>query len=563
METVSRSKSFGFRALLLVVNWVLIVLSSEQTAHAQTPKKIALLVGVSNYFDKNMEDLTYAENDVEVIGFELKKLGFKVTTLTGNSASKALVDSQLDQFIASTESMKSEDIVFVMFSGHGQQLGVLQEKFLFVDGEKKSIRQLAETPFYCPYDSKPYDSTRHTLRGKTEKQVADEFNLISLNDVIGRLDKRSNSLRNLLVVDACRNNPAKGKSANITGSTTKELPRGLSIFFAAKSGQKSWESADDEIRHGVMSHYMIEGMQGKAKDDRNEITWGDLTNYVKKNVIRDQGTLAGGPDRIQNPHTISSSDDVIVLGNTEINDLTGEIRKDPKSAFAYAKRAHKWNNIGEHQEALKDLDTAIRLSPKYAYAYHIRGYAHSKLDNPQRAIDDYSVAIRLGHNAYSNRGAIYGKLKQYDKAVLDFTESIRMAPDSEIAYVNRGITYSIKKDYRKSIADFKTAIKINPNSPHLQLMYAKFVWHLSTNPDPSIRDGAAAIKYGTKACELSNWNNSNDIENLACAYAEAGQFDKALHWLKEANRLAPKLNEVNRGKMLQLFQSGKPYRNID
>ena len=63
-----------------------------------------------------------------------------------------------------------------------------------------------------------------------------------------------------------------------------------------------------------MTHFLIEGLKGEALDKQGEYTWGDLTNYVKKSVIRNQGKLAGGADRLQNPHSINSNSDVIVLG---------------------------------------------------------------------------------------------------------------------------------------------------------------------------------------------------------------------------------------------------------
>lgn len=271
------------------------------------------MVGVSDYFDKKMEDLRFAENDVKVIGSELKKLGFEVTVLTGKQASRSNVDQQLEVFFKATEKLENDDIVYVMFSGHGQQLIALQEKKVIVNGQVQTLRKKGETPYFCARDAKPYDPLRNTLAGKNEKQIAEEFNLISLNRVIAELDVRSNSKRNLLVVDACRNNPAKGKTANITGSTAREIPTGLSMLFAAKSGEKSWESSDPKIKHGVMSHFLIQGLKGKAVTRRHEVTWKRLVAYVSEEVEYDQGKIAGAGDRIQHPHAVGNSN-LIVLG---------------------------------------------------------------------------------------------------------------------------------------------------------------------------------------------------------------------------------------------------------
>ena len=59
----------------------------SRNANAQEPpRKIALLVGVSDYFDKNMQDLSYAENDVVSVGSELRRVGFETTVLQGRDA---------------------------------------------------------------------------------------------------------------------------------------------------------------------------------------------------------------------------------------------------------------------------------------------------------------------------------------------------------------------------------------------------------------------------------------------------------------------------------------------
>ena len=193
-----------------------------------------------------------------------------------------------------------------MFSGHGQELKVTRTDSL-------GNTLIEETPFFCPRDAKPFDPKWHTLRGKDESEIASELNLISLNRLISGLDERSNSTRNLLVVDACRNNPAKGKSAGITGSTARNLPKGISILFAAKSGQKSWESTDENIKHGVMTHFLLKGLRGEAKNRRDQLIWSRLISYVQEEVSYDAGKIAGGPERIQSPHAIFNDDQVIVL----------------------------------------------------------------------------------------------------------------------------------------------------------------------------------------------------------------------------------------------------------
>ena len=278
---------------------------------AEEPRKLALLVGIEDYFDKDMEDLSYAENDVVTVGKELRKLGFDTKVLKGRNATRQNVDAAIDDLIQDAAKLESDAIVFLMFSGHGQELKSVQS-----DSGPGSSRTV-DTPFFCPRDAVAFDPGSHTLQGKSASQIADELNLVSLNRVISLLDKQSNSRRNLLVVDACRNNPGKGKSAAITGSTAINLPKGISILFAAKSGQKSWESSDESIPHGVMTYYLLKGLRGEAKNKRAQITWSRLVSFIREEVEFDAGRIAGSPSRKQSPHAIINDDAVIVLNSAQ------------------------------------------------------------------------------------------------------------------------------------------------------------------------------------------------------------------------------------------------------
>jgi tetratricopeptide (TPR) repeat protein len=70
--------------------------------------------------------------------------------------------------------------------------------------------------------------------------------------------------------------------------------------------------------------------------------------------------------------------------------------------------------------------------------------------------DDF---IKSGNAAY--------KQKDYKKAIADFTEAIRLNPNSTIGYVSRGQIYEWKKltkeDLDKAIADYTQSIQLDPN----------------------------------------------------------------------------------------------------
>jgi len=60
---------------------------------------------------------------------------------------------------------------------------------------------------------------------------------------------------------------------------------------------------------------------------------------------------------------------------------------------------------------------------------------------------------------------------------------------------------------------------------------------------------------------LTQWKDANDLCNLACAYAEAGDFAEAVKWQTKANELFTPEQKAKWGFLLEQFQAGKPYRD--
>jgi serine/threonine protein kinase/tetratricopeptide (TPR) repeat protein len=89
-------------------------------------------------------------------------------------------------------------------------------------------------------------------------------------------------------------------------------------------------------------------------------------------------------------------------------------------------------------------------------------------------------------------------------------------------------------------------------------------WVMATSPTADLRNGTKAIEYATKACKLREWKDADYVDALAAAYAEAGDFNSAVKWEKEAISLSPEEESAKRYNdfegRLELYQSGKPYR---
>jgi hypothetical protein len=88
-------------------------------------------------------------------------------------------------------------------------------------------------------------------------------------------------------------------------------------------------------------------------------------------------------------------------------------------------------------------------------------------------------------------------------------------------------------------------------------------WLLATSPDSSLRDGPNAVALAEKAVAASNRKVSWNLGTLAAAYAEIGQFEKAVSTQREAIALLQTETEEEKNDFrsrLKFYESKKPYR---
>jgi len=200
--------------------------------------------------------------------------------------------------------------------------------------------------------------------------------------------------------------------------------------------------------------------------------------------------------------------------------------QEPNDADAYYKRGIAWLDEGEWDKAIADFTQAIRLDPKSS-------------------------------NPYNDRGVAWYLRGEYDKAIADCSEAIRLNPKDEMAYGNRGLTWSCKGEWDKAIADYNEAILLAPKCADA---YNNLAWLLATCPLEAHRDGKKALEHATEACQLSEWKEVSFIDTLAAAYAETGDLDEAVKWQTKAKAMCPDDQKDYCQSKLDLYKSGKPYR---
>ena len=245
-----------------------------------------------------------------------------------------------------------------------------------------------------------------------------------------------------------------------------------------------------------------------------------------------------------------------------IADYTESIRLDPEYAYAFYNRGNSWADKKEYGRAIADYNEAIRLDPDNALAFNNRGNTWLHKQEYDRAIADCDEAIRLDPKhatAFNNRGAAWANKAEYDKAIANFDEAIRLDPKYAHALVNRGVAWNTQKEYDKAIADLNEALWLDPRRVD---SYNLRAWIWATCPVENYRDGKRAIESALRACELTEWKTAYTIGTLAAAYAESGDFEKAVEYQEKAMKLYTDDEDRQKGeKRLALYKAKKPYRD--
>ena len=188
-----------------IIIYFLLLISLPVQLHAQT--KRALVIGLGEQQDKAWNKIN-GDKDVPFVQVMLKNAGFKsVTTLLNRQATKTGI---VVAFKRMTASCKHGDVVYIHYSGHGQQMTDVH------NDEKDGLDEC-----WIPYDAcRKASATYHGERHLTD----DELN-VYLNAIRNKIGAKG---KLLVVIDACH-------SGDGTRGEDDEIVRGVEDTFVVDS----------------------------------------------------------------------------------------------------------------------------------------------------------------------------------------------------------------------------------------------------------------------------------------------------------------------------------------
>jgi len=225
--------------------------------------------------------------------------------------------------------------------------------------------------------------------------------------------------------------------------------------------------------------------------------------------------------------------------------------------------------LGDYKEAVRLLTQAIADERadgfKLALAHRFRGLAYKNLGRRDDALRDFLEVIRLQPQldlGYYDAGVIYNLQDRYRDAIEMMTHAIALQKDTRglaRRRSERGNAYFHLGDFKRAQSDFVAALRLNRGDPDVLNNVA---WFRATCPDANFRNGKEAVELATRACTLDKWKDADQIDTLAAAYAETGNFAEAERYQQKAMALLSE-NEALRPKFrarLEQYRAKEPVR---
>ncbi len=246
-------------------------------------KRFALVIGVDEYQDEQINRLSGAGNDAKALADALVRYaGFpadQVILLASDQPQQRQPNrGNILQYLSNLRGIVPEDgLLVVSFAGHG------------VEREGRG--------FLCPSDARIGGSI--ALLESTGVAV----------DTVREWIRQTGVKQVLIILDACRNDPTgRGAEENrLTDSfaqrfnfdvRNKEVTA-FATLYATDVGHVAYEYK--EKKQGYFTWALVEGLKGGAANDKGEVTLGGLVKYLQEQVPK-RVHLDMGQEKSQRPY---------------------------------------------------------------------------------------------------------------------------------------------------------------------------------------------------------------------------------------------------------------------
>ena len=475
------------KLLLILLCFPLLLFSQEE-------KRLALVIGNANY-DKG--ELDNPVNDALLIAKTLKGLDFDVI-LDTNIVNKADFIEKVMEF---GDRRPEYDVAFVYYAGHGIQVGA--------------------------------DNYLLPTKVDFQKETDVRMKALGVQDIMMYLTGMTDQV-NVLILDACRDNPFEGnwnKTRSLKGSGLAKMkaPTGSLIAFSTTAGSTAADGDGENSIYcsSLVKNMMFDGISldqvfrnvraevfkltngGQQTEEATQLT-GETFYLVKSNFEKQFALI---DSLIYDENLDYSTNERDRISALEI--ITSILNTDSKNRLALIKKGEIYTLIQDYVNALMIYNKAIELYPNDPVCYMYRGFLYSnylsKFDN---ALYDFNQSLKIDslyRSSYNHRADVYFSLEDYQSALNDYTKAINLQEDNPVRYIDRAECYVKLEDFNNAQSDYTSAIDLDSDNPLYLNNRADFYRVNKEDYDLSLADYATAIKISTNDYQTSHAHNNRAI----------------------------------------------------
>ena len=233
-------------------------------------------------------------------------------------------------------------------------------------------------------------------------------------------------------------------------------------------------------------------------------------------------------------------------------------------ASAYLSLGSLLQRQGRWRESTTLFDKALGQFPQHPQFRVARALSLWHDQQQTQSIKELEEIARIGRNdaqVVMQIGATYLRLGQHKGAATHFGRAAQLKPAELTPKMNLATALQAQGKVTEAIALYQQILDRDPDT--LDALN-NLAWIYSTYPDQQYRHGSRAVELATRLCGRTKYQIPAYLDTLAAAFAESGDFERAVAIVQTATRLAVASGQESLARQLEtrlvLFRDDKPYR---
>lgn len=471
---------------------------------------MALVIGNGNY---DLDELKNPVNDALLMKQTLENIGFEVL-LDTNLNTRADLLRSINNF---GQKRKNYNIGLVYYAGHGVQIN--GNNYLLATKEKY------------------------------ENRMDVEDNGVNVSRIVDFFEDSQDEL-NILILDACRNNPfekqwtAASRAFNDGLGLAPISSSGSVVAFSTSAGTTAADGMDnsgnsvyclslvknitlpdtdlDQVFRNVRGEVMFQSKGNQKPTCENNYIGSDF--YFVKNNFTD--IIIEIDSLIENDNFDLAREKVITILTKSPNHKKALLRK---GRIEYLENNSVYNG--------EDLFLADSLYPNDIEVLEYIARYYSTVGDFDNSIKSIELAIKIDNQAshlYYWKARFYFDKNLIDEALKEITNAI-LYDETNIEFIElRAECFIAKGEFENALVDLNKTIELSPESSYYYNNRADFFIYHDVNHKKAIEDCNVVLEIVS-----DDYQKTRAFNNLGTIYEYLQDYELALKWFSQAIETYP------------------------